>query len=130
MTKLLALAAVGEAAAGVILILYPPIVVQLLFGAEIAGVGMAMSRIAGMGLLGLGVACWPGGDAANRERAWAGMLTYTMLAALYLVYLGAVRHLAGILLWPAAAAHVVMGILLVRARRNTGAAVFTGETMR
>jgi hypothetical protein len=39
MRKILALAALGEAATGLILVVYPPIVVRLLFGAEIAGAG-------------------------------------------------------------------------------------------
>jgi len=43
MKKVLALAAMGEAATGLVLLVYPPIVVQLLFGAEIAGVGVVMS---------------------------------------------------------------------------------------
>jgi hypothetical protein len=47
MKTLLALAAVGEAAAGLVLLVYPPIVVRLLFAAEIAGAGVVMSRIAG-----------------------------------------------------------------------------------
>jgi hypothetical protein len=60
MKKLLALAAAGEAAFGLVLLVYPPIVVRLLFNAEIAGAGMVMSRVAGIALIALGVACWPG----------------------------------------------------------------------
>ena len=62
MTTLLAVAAVGEAATGLALLVYPPIVVRLLFGAEIAGAGVVMSRIAGISLLALGA--WPAGRAA------------------------------------------------------------------
>ena len=62
---------------------------------------------------------------------WTGEVGIRQQVTPRLVFdLGAVRHFAGILLWPAAAANVVMGILLVRARRNTGAAVFSEETMR
>jgi len=57
--KLLVLAAVGEAAIGLVLVVYPPIVVELLFGAETAGAGIVMSRIAGISLIALGIACWP-----------------------------------------------------------------------
>jgi hypothetical protein len=46
------------------------------------------------------------------------MLTYSLLVTIYLVYLGVVAHLAGILLWPAVALHVVFMLLLVRAWRN------------
>lgn len=61
MKKLLALAAVSEALTGLILLVYPPIVVRLLFGAEIVGVGIVMSRIAGISLIALGIA-WLAGQ--------------------------------------------------------------------
>jgi hypothetical protein len=77
MKKLLAIAAVGEAGTGLVLLVYPPIVVRLLFAAEIAGAGVVMSRIAGISLIALGIACWPG-----RGANWAlcGMLTYAYLS--------------------------------------------------
>ena len=112
MKKLLALAAVSEAATGLVLLVYPPIVVSLLFGAEITGAGIVMSRLAGIGLVGLGIACWPGNTAHG---ALYGMLTFGTLAMLYLAYLGVIGE-AGILLWPAVAAHGGLSVLLVRAR--------------
>jgi len=39
------------------LLVYPPIVVWLVFGAEIAGAGILMSRIAGITLIALGLGC-------------------------------------------------------------------------
>jgi hypothetical protein len=44
--KVLALVAVSEGAAGVVLLVSPAIVVHLLFGAEIAGAGADMTRLA------------------------------------------------------------------------------------
>jgi hypothetical protein len=88
-TKLLAVAAAGEAATGLALAIYPSPVVRLLFGGEIAGPGVVMSRIAGIALIALGAACWPGGDAhSGAGRSFLGMLTYSLLATLYLGYLG------------------------------------------
>jgi hypothetical protein len=46
------------------------------------------------------------------------MLTYSFLITIYLVYLGVVEHLIGMLLWPAVAAHVVFTLLLVAAWRH------------
>jgi len=109
----LALAALAEAGTGVILVAYPPIVVRLLFGAEISGAGLIMSRIAGIALIGLGVACWPGNSAIQQLY---GMLTYSTLAMLYLIRIGIRGEAVGVLLWPAVAAHVVLVALLVRAR--------------
>jgi hypothetical protein len=115
MKTLLALAALGEAGTGLVLLIYPSIVVRLLFAAEIAGPGVVMSRIAGISLIALGIACWPG-----RVATWAlcGMLTYSLLAMLYLIYLGLGGQWPGILLWPAVAVHAVLTILLARAWLN------------
>jgi len=66
----LALAAAAEAGTGLLLLLWPAIVVRMLFGAEIDGAGVIMSRLAGIALIGLGVACWPGSDTL---RAFYGM---------------------------------------------------------
>jgi len=109
MKKILALAAVSEAATGLVLLVDPPIVVRLLFGAEIMGAGIVIARIAGISLIALGIACWPG----SKPR-WAlyGMVTYSTLAMVYLVYVGLTGG-RGILLWPAVAVHAVLSLLLV-----------------
>ena len=98
---------------GLTLLVYPPIAIRLLLGAEIIGAGDVVSRFAGIGLIGLGVACWPNGSA---RRALHGMLTYGTLAVLYLVYLGVRGEAVGLLLWPAVAAHAILAALLLRAR--------------
>ena len=85
MKKLLTLAAIGETATGLALLIVPSLVVWLLFDAEIVGVGVVMSRVAGIALIGLGVACWPGTD--TRQASY-GMMTYRVLAMLYLTYIG------------------------------------------
>jgi hypothetical protein len=51
--------AAGEAATGFALTLLPRLVVQPLFGADATGAGLAMSRIAGMALMGLGSPAGP-----------------------------------------------------------------------
>jgi hypothetical protein len=106
--KLLTLAAIAEAATGLALLIVPSLVVRLLFDAEILGVGVVMSRLAGIALIGLGVACWPG-------PALLGMLTYGALATLYLSYLGIRGDWVGLLLWPAVMLHVLLTLLLARA---------------
>ena len=103
----LAFAAVSEIATGVALLLAPSLVGQWLFGVALAGIAMTMARLAGIALIGLGVACWPG-------RALLGMLTYSVAAALYLAYLGFSGGPSGMLLWPAVGAHVVLAALLSR----------------
>ena len=59
MKILLVVTAVGEAAMGLALLAYPPIVIRLLFGADDSGAAILTSRFTGIALIGLGVACWP-----------------------------------------------------------------------
>ncbi len=109
MNAVLMLAALAEAGTGVILLAYPPIVVRLLFDAEIAGAGVSMSRLAGIALIGLGAAWWPGSDS---RRAFYGMVTYSLLAMLFLIYIGLGNEGVGLLLWPAVVAHAILIVLL------------------
>ncbi|CDH47127.1 conserved membrane hypothetical protein [Candidatus Contendobacter odensis Run_B_J11] len=106
MKKALMLAALGEVATGVALLMVPSLVGRLLLGAELIGIALPVARVAGMALIGLGVACWPG-------LALAGMLTYSAGVALYLAYLGIGGEWVGPLLWPGVALHAVMALLLV-----------------
>jgi hypothetical protein len=106
---ILALAAIAEAGTGVILLASPSIVVRLLFAAEIGGAGVSMSRLAGIALLGLGVACWPGHSAAQ---PLGGMLTYSALAMLYLIFFGVRGGAVGLLLWPGVVVHAILIVLL------------------
>jgi hypothetical protein len=96
-----------------LLLAWPPIVVRLLFGAEISGVGVVVSRFGGVCLVGLGVACWPGNSALQPVN---GMLTYSTLAMLYLTYIGVRGDMVGLLLWPALVLHAALVVLLFRAR--------------
>lgn len=118
MKIILAVAAVSEAALGLALLVYPPIVIRLLLGAEIIGVGEVVSRFGGVALISLGVACWPKGSAGQ---ALAGMLTYGTLAALYLAYIGVRGQGGGVLLWPAVVVHAILIILLLCARSGSAA---------
>ena len=112
MKRALVLAAVGEATTGLALLFVPSIVGKLLLGEELTGVAVPVARVAGIALIGLGVACWPGTPIL-------GMLTYGAAVAVYLAYLGLAGGLGGILLWPAVALHVVLAILLVTAWRRS-----------
>jgi hypothetical protein len=116
MKNVLALAAAGEAGLGLVLVVYPPIVVRLLLDADITGAGIVVSRVAGIALIALGVACWPGSDASSSLfRAIRAMLCYSLLVTVYLSYIGISGRLVGILLWPATVFHAILTFLLIRA---------------
>ena len=106
--SVLVLAAVGEAATGAALMIVPSWVGHLLLGAEPTGIGVILARVAGIALIGLGVACWPG-------TPMDGMLTYSATVTLYLAYVGIAGGASGVLLWPAIVLHVIMTALLAHA---------------
>jgi hypothetical protein len=116
MKRVLIFAAVGEAGTGLALLIVPSLVGRLLLGAELTGVSIPVARVAGIALIALGLACWPGSEATgNRTRALRAMMCYSLLVTLYLAYLGIRGAWVGVLLWPAVAIHAILTTLLVRA---------------
>lgn len=108
MKWVLVFAAVSETATGVALLVIPSLVGRLLLGEELTGIALPVARVAGIALIALGIACWPGTPRV-------GMLTYSAVVALYLAYLGVAGGLGGLLLWPAVVLHAVLSVLLARA---------------
>ena len=107
MKNVLKFAAIGEAATGLALLIVPSLVGQVLLGEHLTGIAVPVARVAGIALVGLGIACWPGPPLV-------GMLTYGALVTLYLAYLGFAAGLTGIFLWPAVALHAILSIFLGR----------------
>jgi hypothetical protein len=114
MRTLLVLAALGEAATGLALLIVPSLVARLLLGEHLAGAAVPVARVAGIALVGLGIACWPGPPQV-------GFLVYSTAVALYLAYLGLSGGAAGILLWPAVTLHVSLSLgIVVLGKREPG----------
>jgi hypothetical protein len=105
MRRALALAAAGEIATGLALLLVPSLVGRLLLGEDLTGVAVPIARVAGIALTGLGIACWPG-------TPLMGMLIYSAAVALCLAWVGLAGDLGGVLLWPAVAGHTALATLL------------------
>ena len=120
MKRLLALAAAMEVAIGLALILDPSFVTRLLLAEGVAGTALALGRVAVIGLLCLGVACWPCSETLSRSPALRGLLCYNLLATIYLLYVGIAGEWVGILLWPVVALHAVLTSLLARAWLKAG----------
>ncbi len=103
----LKVAAVLEIATGLALLIVPAAVAQWLLGESPTGIAIIVGRVAGIALVALGIACWPG-------PALLGMLVYSTAVMAYLAWLG-LTGATGVLLWPAVALHLVLSILLGRA---------------
>ncbi|MFO1313182.1 MAG: hypothetical protein U1F41_14085 [Burkholderiales bacterium] len=107
MRSVLVLAAIAEAATGAALLIVPSLTGQLLLGQELAGIAATIARVAGIALIALGIACWPGPPLA-------GMLAYSTAVMVYLAFLGVAGVASGMLLWPAVALHALLSALLAR----------------
>jgi hypothetical protein len=85
MNKPLAFAALAEAATGVAIFVAPSLVARLLLGTELSGVAVAVGRVAGISLLSLGFACWPGKHyrriATRYEKTARNYLSFVHLAS-------------------------------------------------
>ena len=110
--KVIAFSAVTEFATGVALIAAPVLVGRLLLGEELAGAAVAVARCFGIGLISLSLAVWPDADGTGTRAGARAMLVYNAGLAVYLTWLGAHRHIGGVVLWPAAALHAVVAVLL------------------
>jgi hypothetical protein len=104
--RVLTVAAVLEMATGMALLIVPSLVGRLLFGAEFTGGAIPAARVTGIALLALGVGCWPG------STAFCGMLTYSALVTLYLLYLALRGEWVGPFLWPVVVLHGILTMLL------------------
>ncbi len=113
----LAVAAGVEVGTGLFVLTSPSLFARLLFGGELTSPGPGVARLGGFALLALALACWPTRDAAEGP-ALRAMLLFSVLCAAYLIYRGIRGGAIGPLLWPGAALHAVLALLLARAWRR------------
>jgi hypothetical protein len=104
-----------EVLTGLGLVVAPSRLSRLLFGSGMDQIGDSVGRIAGLVMLCLAAGCLPRGSEAGSSQALAPLLALSVLAALYLIVVGFGGTTVGVLLWPAAASHAVLAILLTRA---------------
>jgi hypothetical protein len=115
--KVLGFSAATEAATGVVAVIAPSFLAQMLLGAELPGVGPLVVRCFGIALVSLAIACWPGrADADPSMQPLRAMVVYNAMIAGCLGYAGTALQLGGPLLWPAVAIHAVVALLLLLPR--------------
>jgi len=115
--QLLSVTGAAETAMGLVLAVAPSLLVELLLG-SVSGTaaGITVSRVAGVAILALGVACWLARqDAAGRAARGliAAMLLYNAAVAAILVLVWTNQGLSGVALWPVVLAHAVLAVWCV-----------------
>ena len=116
---LLSVMGAAEAATGLVLAVAPALLVELLLGAAPGtAAGVTVSRVPGVAMLTLGVACWLAReDAADRAAKGlvAAMLLYNVAVVVILVLAWTSQGLSGVALWPVVLAHAGLAVWCVAA---------------
>ncbi len=104
-----------EVLTGLGLVVAPSLLARHLFGSDLNGAGEAMGRIAGLVMVCLAAGCWPRDSEYSQSRTLTLLAALSWLAAAFLIVSGVIGGNVGLLLWPAAALHLILAVLLTRA---------------
>ena len=110
-SRLYRLAGAIELISGATLLLLTSAVMQQLFSSPATAAGEQLTRLYGLALIGLGVACWGSPCSAPGRR---GLLVYNCSAAVLLITLGSQELSGGAAVWAGALIHVILGGLMIR----------------
>ena len=109
-----------EIVVGTICVVSPGLPCSLLFGERPEGIAILLARFAGLGLLGLGIACLPSATTVSR-RSIVGLLVFNVGVTALFCWIGVATSFHGILLWPVVILHGVLATaLLPQARTAKG----------
>jgi hypothetical protein len=114
---LLSVMGAAEATTGLVLVVAPSVLVELLLGiAPGTAAGTTVSRVAGAAILALGVACWLAREDAGGRAARglvAAMLLYNAAVVAILILAWASQGLSGVALWPVVLIHTALAVWCV-----------------
>ena len=103
-----------EVVAGAVFVAAPKITCWLLFAVNPEGVGIVLTRFAGVGLFALGIACLPSTVSGPRRSAVQGLFAFNAGMAVLLAWVGVATTLRGMLLWPGMVLHAVIAAALLQ----------------
>src|SRR5512147_2253775 len=101
-----------EVLTGLALIVAPSLLARFLFGSDLNAAGEATGRISGFVMLCLAAGCWLRAGETDRLLALVPLVALSWMAAAFLVITGIIGANVGLLLWPAAALHLILAVLL------------------
>jgi hypothetical protein len=119
MKPLLTISAALESATGLVLLVAPSFPASVLLGSTLeTAVGSTIARIAGAGLVALGIACWlERDDAVGARTMVAAMLFYNTAAAAVLIHAGLGLGGSTLGLWPIVVLHLALAIWCIACLR-------------
>ena len=103
-----------EILTGFALLIAPALVIELLLGEGLNFIGVAVARVLGIGLLSLGVSAWESSQQQIQFTSRMGVFTYNIGVAILLCMFGVQGEFTGVLLWPAAVLHGIIGMAMFR----------------
>ncbi len=91
---------------------------QLIFGTTTEGAGAGFARLAGIGLIGLGIACLPSKLAEARRGPVRGLLIFNIGVTIFFAWVAVATTFRGVLLWPVVIMHAVISVALALSLRH------------
>ena len=95
------------------MLLAPGLVIELLLGDGLGQIGIAVTRVLGIGLLSVGVAAWESREQDIRLAPRAGLCIYNVGVTALLTILGTTGSMHAPLLWPVVISHGLIGALML-----------------
>ena len=105
--------AIAEILTGLALLVIPALVIRLLLGDGLGQTGEVVSRVLGIGLFSLGISAWETVGQRVHLASRAGIFIYNIGLAILLLILGVPGVIDGILLWPVAVLHGLIGAAML-----------------
>lgn len=107
------ISAAVEVLTGIAMLLAPMLVVELLLGEGLGAVGVAVTRVLGVGLLSLGISTWETASLPAHNFGRAGLCSYNIGVTVLLLFVGVTGETGGPLLWPVVGLHGLIGAAMI-----------------
>ena len=98
---------------------------QFIFGATPDPTGILFARLAGIGLIGLGIACLPSSIAGTRPHAVRSLFIFNIGATIFFAWVAVATTVRGVGLWGVVILHAVLAIALAASLKHENPSIRT-----
>ena len=107
-----------EVLGGIFAFVRPVKFCTLLFGHPIDNELAGIARLFALAIIALGGACWEASSDAPMQNPRKSLCGYNIAVGILLISIGVSQDIIGVLLWPGAFIHLVIGLLLLPGLRK------------